>query len=56
MITNLKGGILGGETGSNNYEVPDARDSRFSQDSTGMRLAEIPNKEGVDPVEIISSG
>jgi hypothetical protein len=33
-----------GELGGSHQQVPDAREVRGSQDPTGMRLAEIPNK------------
>ena len=56
-VRNLKEGEKGkGGTGSSHYKVPDARDPRGSQDPTGRTLAEIPNKQEIEPVEIISSG
>ena len=43
-------------TGGSHQQVPDARKARGSQDPTGMRLAEMPNKGEGEPVEILSKG
>jgi hypothetical protein len=40
--------------GVSHQKVPDARKGSGSQDSTGMTLAEIPNKGGRKSVETIS--
>ena len=44
------------EWGAANKKVSDDRRARGSQDTTGMTLAEIPNKEEKEPVETISRG
>ena len=45
----------GWEQESNHQQVPDARRARTSQDTMGMRLAEMPYKGEGEPVETISS-
>jgi hypothetical protein len=45
-----------GELGGSHKQVPDARKARGSQDPTGMRLAEMPNKGEGEPVKTISRG
>jgi hypothetical protein len=42
--------------GGNQHKIADARKTGDSQDSTGMILAEVPNKEVGEPVENISRG
>jgi hypothetical protein len=37
-------------------QVPDSRKARGSQDLTGMRLVEMPNKGEGEPVETIPRG
>jgi hypothetical protein len=41
-------------TGGSHQQVPDARKARGSQDTTGMRLVEMPNKGERELVETIS--
>jgi hypothetical protein len=38
-------------TGVSNQKVPDSRKARGSQDPTGMRLVEMPNKGEGEPVD-----
>ena len=44
------------QVGISNDKMPGARKARDSQDLTGMRLAEMPNKGEAEPVENISRG
>jgi len=43
-------------TGGSYQQAPDARKARGSQDTTGMRLVERPNKGEGEPVETLSRG
>jgi hypothetical protein len=43
-------------TGDSHQQFPDARKARGSQDPTGIRLAEMPNKGEGEPEETISRG
>jgi hypothetical protein len=45
-----------GELWDSHQQDPDARKARGSQDTTGVRLAERPNKGEGEPVETISRG
>jgi hypothetical protein len=54
-IRNLnKGGSGGQGTRGSHQQVPDARKAKGSQDPTGMRSAEMPNKGEGEPVETTS--
>jgi hypothetical protein len=44
------------KTGGSHQNVPGASKARGSQDPTGMRLAEMPNKGEGELVETISKG
>jgi hypothetical protein len=46
----------GWETRGSYQKIPDAWKARGSQDSTGMTLAEIPNKGEREPVQTTSRG
>ena len=41
---------------SSHQKVMDDRKARGSQDPTGMKLAEIPNKVEREPIDTISNG
>jgi hypothetical protein len=45
---------MGGGAGGSHQQVPDVRKARSSQDLTGVRLAEMPNKGDGEPLETIS--
>jgi len=48
--------VMGVGNLDSHQQVPDARKTRGSQDPTGMRLAEMPNKGEGEPVKTISRG
>jgi len=55
-VRNLNGGVYQWGMGNCHQQVPDARKARGSQDPVGMKLADMPKKEGGRSVETISRG